>query len=87
MKLITITILILFIASVFPLDAFCDDHSADVDDQHHCLMVCHDCHVFTPPSKQLGTSPSLVSTLLSNHSFLYQEPHLDTSDRPPLSSV
>jgi len=85
MKLIKILILLLFVASLFPADVFCSDHAGEMDDQHHCLMICQNCCYSDalPISSISALNIPQIPQNSCNLSFFYQEPFLDVAGRPP----
>jgi len=88
MKLIKILILLIVFTSFFPLDGICSDHHMDVEQGHHCVLVCHTCHQMVSPETAAATPILDQSTNIPfNYSFQYQTPVLDRTHRPPIVSL
>lgn len=88
MKFVKIFVLLIVFVSFLPLDGFCSDQHMDVEQGHHCVLVCHTCHQMVSPETSLQAfSPEQSSTVAFNYAFRYQAPVLEQTHRPPIVSL
>ncbi|MFT5387491.1 MAG: hypothetical protein ACI9E5_000619 [Candidatus Omnitrophota bacterium] len=86
MKYFRIIILITFVLSFIPLEAFCDDHHHETTEHTHCITACHGaCHGAVLNSIEIFEPREVVEPFLSAQEFSYNEPFLPAEYRPPVT--
>ena len=88
MKIIKIMVLIAVVLFSVPVHAT-EGHFDNACPMDHCVLVCHTgCHTAIPPSFEV---PLILlatdTTLISSHSFFYEDPAILGYKRPPIVSA
>ncbi len=88
MKILKVIILAVFLLSIFPLGAFCNDSHQETKAEHgHCVLMCHSvcAHAIAPDQKSVAIPATpAVSSVSSPYDFSYLNPSLDSFKRPPI---
>jgi len=87
MKIFKIIVLLIVFISFLPLEAFCENHHAETDRDHHCALVCHGCHNIIMADTKMFLSPDKEILKFSfDETPHYQNPVLANLFRPPKNS-